>query len=247
MDSSRARSFGSVAEIYDRYRPGPPAELARVLGPLRGREVLEIAAGTGLVTRFLESLGADVTIVEPDDDMRAVLTRRSPEVRALCAVAESLPFDDATFDVVVTSSAWHWFNQPEATNEIARVLRDGGDLFVLGNGFRRGEAWIDDVVALRDIDDSTTGGVRAHELVFEDEAPFVEVEKVSVDWTWARDVESVVQLFRTYSGVIIRSEADRDRLDDLVRERLASYVINGVVEIPMNLRGVRVHRRPRGD
>ena len=56
--------------------------------------------------------GRNVTAVEPDDAMRAVLERRSPDVRALAASAEALPFDDANFDAVLVSSAWHWFEQP---------------------------------------------------------------------------------------------------------------------------------------
>ncbi|MDE3065692.1 MAG: class I SAM-dependent methyltransferase, partial [Acidobacteriota bacterium] len=133
----RARSFGSVAELYDRYRPSPPEEAAALLGPLAGRDVVEVAAGTGIVTRFLLSLGASVTAVEPDDQMRAVLARRTPGVRAVAGTAEDLPLPDSCADVVVTSSAWHWFAQPAASEEFARVLRDAGRLLILGNGLVR--------------------------------------------------------------------------------------------------------------
>src|SRR5665213_3327920 len=108
MTAHRANSFGSVAEQYDAFRPAPPSALADTIGSLQGLDVLEIAGGTGLVTRFLLSLGATMTVVEPDDEMRAVLVRKSPGVNAQGGVAESLSFDDASFDLVVTSSAWHW-------------------------------------------------------------------------------------------------------------------------------------------
>ena len=115
----RGLSFGTVAEQYDALRPSPPPEAAEVLGDVRGLDVLEVAAGTGLWTRFLLELGARVTIVEPDDDMRAVLLGQSPQVTAWRASAEALPFTDATFDAVLVGSAWHWFEQPAATNEMA--------------------------------------------------------------------------------------------------------------------------------
>ena len=127
--------FGSVAEEYDLYRPAPPALVATVLGDVRGLDVLEVGAGTGKWTRLLLELGAKVTVVEPDDDMRAVLVRRSPEGQTMKGAAEALPLGDATFDAVLVPSAWHWFEQPAATHEMARVLRDGGSLFVLWNGF----------------------------------------------------------------------------------------------------------------
>ena len=104
MPLPRALSFGAVAELYDASRPSPPPGLADVLGPLDDCKVLEIGAGTGLMTRFLVSLGARVSAVEPDDAMRMVLERRSPGVRAWRASAGSLPFHDGAFDDVIVCS-----------------------------------------------------------------------------------------------------------------------------------------------
>ena len=146
----RGLRFGTVAEQYDLYRPSPPHEVTSILGDVDGVEFLEVGAGTGKWTRLLLELGATVTIVEPDDDMRAVLVRRSPEVRAVKGAAEALPLEDALFDAVLVSSAWHWFEQPAATNEMARVLRDDGRLFVLWNGFSRNVPWLEEVTALRE-------------------------------------------------------------------------------------------------
>ena len=120
----RGLKFGTVAESYDRFRPGPPIETADLLGDLTGQEALEVGAGTGKFTRLLLELGAIVSIVEPDVDMRRVLLRQSPEVQVLDGRAEELPVAERSFDVIVSSSAWHWFTQPDATNEIARALRE---------------------------------------------------------------------------------------------------------------------------
>jgi ubiquinone/menaquinone biosynthesis C-methylase UbiE len=80
---------------------------------------------------LLVELGANVTVVEPDDDMRAVLERRSPGVHSLSGRAEHLPVFDESFDAVLISSAWHWFEQPESTIEMARVLRQRQNLRVV--------------------------------------------------------------------------------------------------------------------
>lgn len=241
----RGLRFGSVAEQYDLFRPSPPAEVLEILGDLHGHDVLEVAAGTGKWTRRLIQLGATVTIVEPDDDMRAVLVRRSPEVRALSGVAEALPLEDATFDDVLVSSAWHWFEQPAAINEMARVLRDGGALFVLWNGFSRDVPWLDELTALRERPDDVHKRPRGWGVGFDAESDFEGESDIEVNWTWTRTIDEVVSLFGTYSGAIIRGDDDRRAMERAVRERLETLATDGAVEIPMTVRGTVAHRRAR--
>jgi SAM-dependent methyltransferase len=245
VPSRRSRSFGSVAELYDRYRPAPPFELAGQIGPLEGRDVLEIGAGTGLVTRFLDGLGARVTAVEPDDQMRAVLERRSPRVTSVRATAESLPLEDASFDEVVVSSAWHWFAQPEATVEIARVLRDAGRLIVLTNTFDDSHEWFANLAALRRPPGglATSGRERRTTRVLE--GPFGAASAFAVRWSWARTNEEVVQLFHTYSGVITRPAPERHELDSLIEAELARVAPSGSLDVPMVLRGELAARLAR--
>jgi SAM-dependent methyltransferase len=245
MFEERAQSFGAIAELYDHYRPSPPAGAATLLGDIRGLKVLEVAAGTGLWSRFLLEQGADLTIVEPDEKMRAVLERRSPQVHALVGTAENLPVADASFDVVVISSAWHWFRQPEATQEMARVLSDGGRLFVLWNGFSRSLEWVNELSKLRDGKKdpsvrprSWTAPELAHGL-------FVDVTDISLDWTWPRTTDEVVKLFGTYSGVSTRTEAERAEIGAKLRDLLGQVTVNDVVDVPMTLRGTVATRSTR--
>ena len=225
----------------------PPPEAAALFGDLSGVSLLEVAAGTGLWTRFVEGLGGNVTAVEPDDAMRAVLTRRSPDVRALAAFAESLPFDDANFDAVLVSSAWHWFEQPAATNEIARVLRDEGRVFVLWNGFSRDVPWIEEIGGLRDRPDDPHKRPRGWRADFDDDGPFEDVNDIAIHWTRSMRVDDVVQLMGTFSGMIVRDEDDGEQLAAEVRRRLEGHSVDGVVGIPMTLRGTIARRRARAD
>jgi SAM-dependent methyltransferase len=241
----RGLRFGSVAEQYDLYRPSPPPEAADILGDLRGRELLEVGAGTGKWTRLLLELGATVTVVEPDDDMRAVLVRRSPEVRAVKGAAEALPLDDADFDDVLVSSAWHWFEQPAATDEMARVLRDNGRLFILWNGFSRGVPWLEEVTALRERPDDEHKRPRGWGAAFGPDSDFVAEADVELNWTWSRTIEQLVAVFGTYSGAIIRSEQERGEMENEVRAHLQARAVGGVVDIPMTVRGTVARRKPR--
>ncbi len=245
MSDQRAQSFGAVAELYDRYRPEPPGGAAPLLGDLHGLNVLEVAAGTGIWSRFLLELGATLTIVEPDEKMRAVLERRSPQARSLVGTAESLPVEDASFDVVVISSAWHWFRQPEATNEMARVLKDAGRLFVLWNGFSRDVEWVDELTKLRDANRGPSMRPRSWRASEVDSGLFYEVTELSLDWSWRRTTDEVVSLFATYSGDLIRSDQERLRIRAILRARLEAVSVEGVIDVPMTLRGTKAIRSDR--
>jgi SAM-dependent methyltransferase len=245
---SRSRSFGAVAELYDLYRPSPPPGLADYLGVIDGLDVLDVAAGTGKVTRYLASLGARVTAVEPDPEMRAVLQRRSPAVVVLTGVAEELPVADATYDLVVTSSAWHWFAQPAAGVEFARVLRDGGRVFILGNGLDRERHWLEDLAESNRVEDFTPSiDVRRHASdAYQDLAdPFVDVGTFTVPWVWRRTEEELLGLLMTYSAAIVRAADEQAVLVERAREELRRAAPGGVHEVPMTLVGVRATRRAR--
>lgn len=241
----RGLKFGSVAEQYDEFRPGPPASAAALFGDVSGRDVLEVAAGTGQWTRFLLELGAVVTVVEPDDDMRAVLVRRSPSVHAIQGAAENLPVDDCSFDTVLVSSAWHWFEQPDATNEMARVLRDRGRLAVLWNGFSRDVPWIASLAELRERPHDEGKRPRGWSAEFSTDSPFDIERQVAFDWEWTRTVEEMISLFGTYSGAIIQSDDDRHAMQAELRRRLEPISVNGVVQVPMTVRGTTATRRAR--
>src|SRR6202453_1408247 len=99
--------------------------------PLGARAVLDLAAGTGAVTRELVGLAPRLIAVEPDERMRAVLAARCPEAEVLAGRGEDIPLPDASVDAVVISSAWHWLDPGRAVPEITRVLRVGGTLGVM--------------------------------------------------------------------------------------------------------------------
>jgi SAM-dependent methyltransferase len=240
----RGLTFGTVAEQYDLYRPGPPEEAA-FMGDIAGLRVLDVGAGTGKLTRFLLRHGASVSVVEPDDDMRKVLVRRSPQVEVLIGSAESIPANDASFDAIFSSSAWHWFAQPEATNEFARLLRDGGALHVWWNGFSRDVPWMRELTALRERPNDPGRRPRGWSAELDPDGPFLGAEHFQLDWTWPRTIDQVVAIFGTYSGSIIQSDEARDGLERTVRGRLVEQFGDGVVELPMSLRGTNAVRAGR--
>jgi SAM-dependent methyltransferase len=129
--------FEVGAEAYERGRPGYPTEavhrLVHDLRIERGTRVLELAAGTGKLTRMLEPTGAWIVAVEPVDGMRREFRRYLPDVTLVAGTAEAIPMRDASVDAAVVAQAFHWFDGPVALMELHRVLRPGGRLALVWN------------------------------------------------------------------------------------------------------------------
>jgi SAM-dependent methyltransferase len=106
--------------------------------------VVDLAAGTGKLTRDLAPRFDEVLAIEPLAAMRDQLARAVPGARALEGTAERMPLADASADAVLVAQAFHWFDGRRALDEIARVLRPGGGLALLWNTTpweRREGAW----------------------------------------------------------------------------------------------------------
>jgi SAM-dependent methyltransferase len=127
--SGRALSFGAVAEAYERFRPGYPAELFDLVMTYAGQPVrtaLEIGAGTGKATRLFADRGVRVTATEPDGAMLAELRRRVPaSVRTVQAAFEDLRPGE-TYGLVYAAAALHWTTPEDRWPRIAALLEPGG-------------------------------------------------------------------------------------------------------------------------
>jgi ubiquinone/menaquinone biosynthesis C-methylase UbiE len=147
IDPLAERAFGTRADDYERHRPEWPDEaVERALqgaGARPAATVVDLAAGTGKLTRALVPRAARVIAVEPSADMRRQLAERVPEAEILEGTAESIPLGDASVDAVVVGEAFHWFCTREAVEEIARVVRPGGGLALLWNAHDfGGDPWV---------------------------------------------------------------------------------------------------------
>jgi SAM-dependent methyltransferase len=128
-----AGSFGRAAEAYERGRPGYAEAAIDAIGLPRDAVVLDLAAGTGKLTRQLVPRFARVIAVEPLEGMRAVLERVVPDVDVHAATADAIPLPDGAVDAVFVGEAFHWFATDAVLREIARVLRPRGTLAILFN------------------------------------------------------------------------------------------------------------------
>jgi SAM-dependent methyltransferase len=123
-DRERAESFGSIAVLYDRYRPAPAPEFVDELVALAPARVLDIGCGTGKVARELVARGLSVVGVELDPRMAGIAREHGVEVE----VSAFETWDDRgrTFDLITCGDAWHWIDPERGWRRIGRVLRPGG-------------------------------------------------------------------------------------------------------------------------
>jgi SAM-dependent methyltransferase len=146
--------FDAEADAYERARPGYPPDavdwLVGHLGIGPGRTVVDLAAGTGKLTRLLEPTGARLVAVEPVEGMRARLRAACPAVPALAATAEQLPFRDGGLDAVVVAQALHWFDAPAALEAAARALGTRGRLGLVWNARDRTRPHVDALWSIMD-------------------------------------------------------------------------------------------------
>lgn len=198
-----ARSFGSVAASYHRFRPGPPMAAVEWLLPTPGGSVLDLGAGTGALSRRLGHRATKVFALEPDRRMLAVLTDTSPGVRSMQAVAEHLPIAATTLDAAVASSAWHWMDADQTVAEIGRVLRPGGVLGIVGNGPDRSVEWVEELLGRRDptAEEREARAVR-HRVDLSQSPSFGELETCVINWTLPMTREELIGLAGTYSSTI---------------------------------------------
>lgn len=231
VDPAAAVGFQSNAADYERSRPGYPAEAVACIvaraGLAPGRRVVDLAAGTGKLTRTLVPTGAEVVAVEPVEAMRALLERTVPGVTAIDGTAEALPLDDASVDAVTVAQAFHWFDRAPALAEIGRVLRPGGALVLVWNTRDRDVDWV------RRFGDLLVDGdlPRPYDSYYEVDwaaelaAPglFTDAERYSVAWSQPFDADLLVARAASVSVVGALDEPERAVVLERVRRLAAEH------------------------
>jgi ubiquinone/menaquinone biosynthesis C-methylase UbiE len=225
-----ARAFDTVGPEYDRGRPDYPPEAVKYLadsvgiGP--GRTVVELGSGTGKFTRAIVPFGARLVAVEPSEGMRAMFRQRLPEVELTAGTAESIPLPDASADVVVVAQAFHWFRQPEALDEIARVLRSSGGLGLAWNRRDSAVPWI--AAFGKILDEYDAGNVpRTHQGAWreavEHHAHFGPPESKEFRWSQGGDAATFVDRALSVSFIASQSAEVRAHVAEEVRRLLAEH------------------------
>ena len=213
-----ARSFGANAEGYDNYRQPLSPQVIQWLGLEPGWVAVDVGAGTGQASRTMIAMGATVIAVEPDAAMRKVLKSTVHDADVRDGEAEALPVNTGSVDLVISVSAWHWFDQGAAFREAERVLRPGGILGIVWNGIDQSDPWGRRFMAATETSDNSVIPAQDRPGPHLLEAPRIssldDVSTTTISWTWDRTHEQVLGLIRTYSIYIAGSPEIQSRITD---------------------------------
>lgn len=141
-----ARVFDGVAAGYDAaplqrlvYRPNQEVVVGH-LSRLNAQRIADVGCGTGVMTALIAAQLTPAALYgcDPSAGMLAKARERSADVEWLTVAAERLPFADGALDAVVTTEAFHFFDQPAALAEFHRVLAPGGHVIIASANVRHG-------------------------------------------------------------------------------------------------------------
>lgn len=222
-----ARAFDRAGEEYERGRPSyPPDAVACLVHALRigpGRTALDLAAGTGKLTRLLAPTGARIVAVEPAAGMRRWIDKALPEVEVVGGTAEAIPLAEGSVDAITVAQAFHWFDGDAALAEIHRVLAPSGRLGLIWNGRVEREPWqgrLDGLIEPHrgDAPRYLEGRWRA---AFERTALFTPLKHARFELEHELDAEGVVARVTSISFIAALPAEERARVADEVRALVA--------------------------
>lgn len=240
IHNTAARGFSRSAEAYEAGRPGYPDAAVSLFAsrlPARAR-VLDLAAGTGKLTRPLLAAGLEVIAVEPVAVMRSALPA---SVWALEGTAEAIPLGAGEVDGVAVGQAFHWFDGDAALPEIHRVLRPDGLLALLWNTRAEDDPVnraIDELLAPYRRGTPTQRG-KAWRSAFDRTALFAPVEDREFPNEQRLDADGMAARVGSISFIAALDEPERKR----VLERARAIVGEGTVTVPYRTEVLMWRRR----
>jgi SAM-dependent methyltransferase len=239
------RAFGGDPGGYDAARPAYPDWVFDFLcercGLAPNAVTFEIGAGTGTATRRLLKLGANPLLaIEPDGRLATFLRETVPDKALTVVVApfEEVVLQDASFDLGLSATAFHWLAEDLALTKVAKLLRPGGWWAMVWNvfgDFRRLDPFHEATKALLNGPLSPSAGNGEMPFALDAEARLAALERAHAfdnlehrtsTWSLVLDPDQIVALYATYSNINVRPDRE-DVLTEL--RRLACVEFHGRV------------------
>jgi SAM-dependent methyltransferase len=235
---------------YRLARPAYPDWVFEVLcercGLAPKSATFEIGPGTGTATRPLLELGANPLVaVEPDDRLAAFLreTIADDALTVVISTFEDAVLREASFDLGLSATAFHWLDEDLALTKVAELLRPGGWWAMVWNIFgdrHRPDPFHEAAKIL--LNGSSIPSARGGDMPFalDNEArlaalerthAFDHVEHQTSAWSLILEPDQTVSLYATYSNINIRPDRETvlTELGRIARDEFHGRVIRNMV------------------
>ncbi len=244
------QAFGRDPSGYHAARPAYPDWVFDVLcercGLAPNAVTFEIGAGTGTATRRLLELGAKPLLAVEPDGRLATFLRDTISDKALTVVVapfEEAILQEATYDLGLSATAFHWLTEDVALTKVAKLLRPGGWWAMVWNVFgdsHRPDPFHEATNSLLNGSLTTSAGngevpfaldPKARLAALERTQAFDSVEHRTSAWSLALDPDQTVALYATFSNINIRPdrEAVLTELRRLARDEFHGRVTRNMV------------------
>lgn len=244
------QAFGRDPGGYHAARPAYPDWVFDVLcercGLVPNAVTFEIGAGTGTATRRLLELGANPLLaVEPDHHLATFLRETIPDKGLTVVVApfEEAVLQEASFDLGLSATAFHWLAEDLALTKVAKLLRPGGWWAMVWNEFgdsHRPDPFHEATKSLLSGFLSPSGGNGEVPFALDAEARLAALERTHAfdnvahrtsAWSLALDADQTVALYATYSNINIRPDRESvlTELRRLARDEFHGRVTRNMV------------------
>jgi len=137
------KRFSSRVESYLKHRPSYPRDVIDLLksqcGLTSGSVIADVGSGTGLLSELLLREGCKVFCVEPNPGMRAAAEKilaKYPNFTSVNGTAEHTSVAENSIDLITVGQAFHWFDPRGTRQEFLRILKPGGWVALVWNGFQ---------------------------------------------------------------------------------------------------------------
>lgn len=224
--------FGNQAENYTKYRRPYDSDVYEFLFsklPIDSKRILDIACGTGKSTEPLVKEGLEVFGVDIDplmiEEAKKQATLKNLNISYSVAEVENLPFEDEYFDAITVGTAFHWFVNTVAMDEIKRVLKKDG-LFLIFWTLTTKDVPEEDSIP-SEIFSSFNWEKVPQELRDQDyisaflrDNDLKDVATANFPFTHNDTVEDQVGLMKTASSYEVLPEEDKERFIDAIRTAL---------------------------
>ena len=229
MWERQRRSFENTADVYDRVRPGYPAELferiRRYADLAPDDSIVEVGAGTGRATTHFAEWGNPFVVIEPapamaDAARRNLASFSNVDVRTTRFEDADLPLN--TFGLFACAQAWHWLDEATRVQRIADVLYAHGTAAIIANVQVNPSEHLAFWERAQDVYRKHTPGME-HKGPFRapDDLPehpltgsslFEDLEQMTSAWEWTLSTDEYLALCATHSNKAALDDDTRSRL-----------------------------------